>query len=560
MRYVLPALALLGLFHAVQAYADCVPMAVRYDAKAQTVQATVILPEGTDTLPLRDLSPYHRTTLWSSPDGSARIDDAGLAAARPGERALHLQMDVHADAPVEDRAYAPFLRFTDGTVAVYAPLFLAPAHGKVITCPRWIPGAGQQVIGYGRAQVTPLTTDMTAPDGYVAFGKPAVERHGAWMLVSDRGTPEWVRQRIAREAPALVDLYRRSMGPANVPMLFVFARPAPHGARDFKGDHLPASITLGLLGDAWDQPGPEGADRLTGYLAHELFHGWNSDALLGSPEGEALLAKEGGADLAKILAVGQVAGESPQAVWDAIAQSYDACLLKLPLRQSVAKALDDPQPGAMPYVCGAALMSALAVAADPADPARGYFGLWHALRQAHARHPHDGYRWQDLIPPSLAPAQREALEQALAQPGAFVPMLQQVWTSLGVKMAPQTTFDPETRRAHLGKLMVHLMAADCGGKVSLWNTPGGFRLDQPLPSCHALHAGALIDAIQGESLVQVDPLALARRVQARCAVAGTVTIGYAAEDGKPAPTDSPIVCTAPLSLPPAPMRLIAPPR
>lgn len=558
MRYALPALALMGLFHAVPARAGCVPVAVRYDAKAQTVQAGLTLPEGQTSLKLRDLAPYHRSKLWSSPDGSARIDDAGLAAARPGQRELHLQMDVHADAPIEDRAYAPYLRFTDGTVAVYAPLFLAPSHGKTTLCPRWIPAPGQQVVGYGHAQATPLATDMATPEGYVAFGRPQVQRHGALMLVSDRGTPAWVRDRIAGEAPAMVDLYARTMGPARVPMLFVFSRPTPPGARDFKGDHLPASITLGLLGDAWDRADPESLDQLTRFLAHELFHSWNSDPLLGSPEGEALLAKEGGADLAKIFAGGQVMGASRQALWDAVAQSYDACLLKLRRGQSVANALADDQPGAMPYDCGAALMSALAVAADPGDPVRGYFGLWRALRQSHMRHPQDGYRWQDLMPPSLAPDLRTALEQAVSQPNAFGPKLQQVWAALGVKVAPQTTFDPDTRRAYLGQLMAHLMAADCGGTVSLWNTPDGFRLDHPLPRCHALQAGALVEAIQGEPLASANPLALAQQVQARCAAGGTVTVGYAAEGGKPAPAASSVVCTAPLSLPPAPVRLVAP--
>lgn len=558
MRYVLPTFAVMLLFYGMQARAACVPVAVRYDAKAEAVEATVTLPKGVTSLTLRDLSPYHRRTLWSSPDGSAQIGQTTLAASKPDQRELHLRMDVHADAPIEDRAYAPWLRFADGTVAIYAPLFLAPSHGIVTTCPRWVPAAKQQVIGYGRAQAMPLETDMAAPEGYVAFGQPAVQRHGDWMLVSDRGAPAWVRQRIVHEVPALVELYRRSMAPAKVPMLFVFSRPTPHGARDFKGDHLPASITLGLLGDAWDRPGPEGVDRLTGFLAHELFHSWNSDALLGSPEGEALLAKEGGADLAKIFAVGRIGGESSQSVWDAIAQSYNACLLTLPRTQSMAKALGDPQPGAMPYVCGAALMSALAVAADPADPVQGYFGLWRALRQAHVRQPHDGYRWQDLIPPSLAPDLRETLARSVAQPAVFASGLQRVWTDLGVKVTPLTTPDPDTRRAYAARLLMHLMAADCGGSVSLWNTPAGFRLDQPLPRCHHLHPGALVDAIQGESLAHADPLALAKRVQASCATGGTVTIGYAAEHGTPAPADSPIVCTAPLSLPPAPVRLNAP--
>ncbi|WP_017461699.1 hypothetical protein [Dyella ginsengisoli] len=558
MKRLLPTLAVLWLMHAAPIHAACVPVKVHYDAKTQVVEAAVTLPRGVDTLALRDLASYHRTKLWTSPDGSARIGETTLTAAAPGQRTLHLRMDVHGAAPLEDRAYAPWLRFTDGTVAVYAPLFLAASDSRIELCPRWVPSSGQQVIGYGRAQPTPLATDMAAPEGYVAFGRPLVLRHGALMLVSDHGTPAWVRGRIAREAPALVDRYTQSMGPARVPMLFVFNRPLPRGARDFRGDHLPASITLGLFGDGWSQVAPDSADQLTRFLAHELFHSWDSGPALGSPEGEALLAKEGGADLAKIFAGGAVLGQSRQAIWDAVARSYDSCLLQLPHDISVARALERPQPGAMPYACGAALMSALAVAADPADPAHGYFGLWRALRQSRARHPRDGYRWQDLMPPSLAPSVRRLLEQAVAEPGAFAPKLEQAWSSLGVKVQPVTTLDADTRRTYLGKVMMHLMAADCGGTVSFWNDPDGFRLDQPLPRCHALHAGARVISILGEPLASADPLALARRVRARCIAGKPVPVGYAAEHGQPAPADSPLHCGTPLPMPPVPVRLVAP--
>ena len=542
----------------VHAHAACIPEDVHYDAKAQAVDITLTLPAGVDALTLQDMAPFRRTKLWTSPDGSARIGETTLAAARPGQRTLHLRMDVQTDLPREDRAYAPYLRFTDGTVALYTPLFLAGEHAAVALCPRWVPAADQQVIGYGRAQSTPLATDMTRPEGYVAFGRPQVLRHGAFMLVSDRGTPSWIRERIAAQVPALVDLYTTTMGPAPVPMLFVFSRPTPRGARDYNGDHLPASITLGLHGDAWSHADPGTLDELTHFLAHELFHSWNSTAPLGSPEGEALLAKEGGADLAKIFASAKVLGQPPQSVWDAVSRSYDACLLELPHGTSVAAALTNPQPGPMPYDCGAALMSALALAADPHDPARGYFALWHTLRLAHARHPSDGYRWQELMPPSLAPSVRDALREAVDQPDAFATKLPQAWTALGLHVRPETTLEPDTRRAYMGKVMAHLMAEDCGGMVSFWNNLDGIRLDRPLPRCHVLQPGALVTSILGEPLAQADPIALARRVRAVCIGAGEVPVGYAAEDGRPAPRASLVRCTGPLPIPPGPVRLIAP--
>ena len=80
----------------------------------------------------------------------------------------------------------------------------------------------------------------------------------------------------------------------------------------------------------------------------------------------------------------------------------------------------------------------------------------------------------------------------------------------------------------------------------------------PLSRCHALQPGALVTSILGEPLAQSDPVALARRVRAVCIGAGEVPVGYAAEDGRPAPRASLVRCTGPLPIPPGPVRLIAP--
>ncbi|MDE1964231.1 MAG: hypothetical protein KGI42_10055 [Xanthomonadaceae bacterium] len=558
MKRLLPMLAVLWLLHSAVIRAACVPVDVRYDATAHAVDATVTLPRGLDSLALRDLAPYRRTRLWSSPDGSARIDETALAPVRPGQRVLHLRMDVAADAPMQDRAYAPWLRFADGSLAVYAPLFLAAEGSAVRLCPRWVPAAGGQVIGYGRVQATPLATDMAHAEGYVVFGHPQVSRHGGLVLVSDRRAPAWVRERIAAQAPALVDLYTRTMGPATVPMLMLYTRPTPAQAHDFRGDHLDASITLGLFGATWDAVDKTTADQLTRFLAHELFHSWNSGASLGSPEGEPLLAKEGGAVMAEIFATARVLGEPPQAVTDAVARAYNACLLELPTATGVATALARPEPGHLPYDCGVPLMYALAVAAGRDDPAQAYFRAWKRLRDAHRAHPVDGYRWQDLIPATIDPAVRADLERAVAEPGAYPGALRAAWSALGLTARDETALDPATRRAWAGRLMGHLMAQDCGGSVSFWNNPGGILLDQPLPRCRTLRPCATVVSMLGKSLDRADMPALARRVRAVCARSGEVAVGYAAGPGRVAPAASAVHCAAPLPSWGTPVRLVAP--
>lgn len=540
-----------------QAMAACAQAQVRMDHAAQAVDFTVTLPAGVDRIALRALAPYSREALWRSPDGSATVEDEAIAAADPAHRELHLRMDVSRQTHYEDRAYPPYVRFDDGTVAVYTAQFEAASAG-VALCMRYVPAAGEQVIGYGRAQATPLQPGPAQPAGYVAFGRPQVERHGALLLVSDRGMPAWIRERVAAQVPALGDYYTRRLGPASIPTIFLYAWPQAPGVRNYKGDHLPASLTLALIGGGWDVEDPGTLRTMVGFLAHELFHSWDTDAVLGSPEGEALLAKEGGAELARILATAAVLHEPPQATLDAISHAYNACLFELPAGKSIARALDASQPGRLPYDCGVPLMYALAVAADAADPAAGYFGQWRRLREAHRRSGRPGYAWQDLMPLAIDPGLRRALVGAIARPAGFAEGMAGVWRRLGVRTAPEVTWDAQAHRSYAGRLMASLMAQDCGGTISFWNNPEGIVLDRPLPRCKSLLPGRTVTHLLGQPLATADPHALDQAIGARCTAGRVVEVGYAPVAGQPQETA--LACSRPPPGPPPLLRLLAPER
>ncbi|MCT7013845.1 hypothetical protein, partial [Salmonella enterica] len=85
------------------------------------------------------------------------------------------------------------------------------------------------------------------------------------------------------------------------------------------------------------------------FVAHELFHTWNSAPALGSPEGEALLVKEGGAELARVMATASLSNQAPSPWLPRVGSMYNACLFDLPPGQSIAKALDQRAPGGLPY-------------------------------------------------------------------------------------------------------------------------------------------------------------------------------------------------------------------
>ena len=529
---------------------DCIAIDVGVDDAHHAIDITFRPPASVTRIALLPLAPYSRKALWQSPDGSAQIEDDAIVAV-PGHRILRVRIDASRTPERQDRAYAPFLRFADGTVAIDSQQFLRPKDSTQKLCQRYIPAHGQQVIGFGQVGKQPLDLGDTSPVGYVAFGEPYVERHGDLLFVIDKGTPSRIRERVASEVPRLVDFYVRHLGPAKTPTLFLFMQPDEQGVRNFHGDHLPSSITLGLMGQGWDAMEDADWQRLTGFVAHELFHTWNSAAVLGSPEGVGLLAKEGGAELARVMAMASLANQPPAQWLPRVGSMYNACLFDLPQGQSVTVALDKRAPGGLPYDCGAPLMLALAVAANAHDPVTAYFDLWKKLTELRRGKSLPDFAWTDLIPSGTDPAVRNALVHAIQAPDAYADSMRAAFRQLGVRVEPASTLDPENSRRYAAALMSHLMRLDCAGNVGFWTQPDGFLLDKSLPTCHVLKVGHTVDALLGQPLATADLLALAKQMAGRCARGEPVEVGY--KDPDTASADARIRCTEPLPSHPLPV-------
>lgn len=533
------------------AAADCVAIDVSVDDAHRAIDITFRPPASVTRIALLPLAPYSRKALWQSPDGSAQIEDEAIVAV-PGHRVMHVRMDASRTPEREDRAYAPFLHFADGTVAIDTQQFLRPKDSTQKLCQRYVPAHGQQVIGFGKAGSETLDLGDTSPVGYVAFGTPYVERHGDLLFAIDKGTPPAIREGVARDVPGLVDFYVRRLGPAKTPTLFLFMQPDEQGERSFHGDHLPSSITLGLMGSGWDALKEADWQQLTGFVAHELFHTWNSAPALGSPEGEALLAKEGGAELARVMATASLSNQAPSPWLPRVGSMYNACLFDLPSGQSIAKALDQRAPGGLPYDCGAPLMLALALAANPHDPVAGYFGLWKTLTEQRRGKSLPDFAWTDLIPPGTKPAVRDALLHAIQTPDAYADGMQAAFRQLGVKVEPAAKLDAETSRRYASTLMAHLMRLDCGGSVSMWTLPDGFLLDKSLSTCHVLKVGNTVDALLGQPFATADLRALSSQMAERCAHGEPIEVGYQGAPGT-VPPDGNVPCTQPLPALPQPV-------
>ncbi len=531
----------------VLAAPSCIDADIGIDAGHHTLTMQLTLPYGMASLALAPIDGYHRRQLWRSPDGSSVITDNALRPAHPEQRHLRVSMDVSANVDKPDRTYPPFLRFADGTVALDSDTFAAATDATPL-CLRFTPARGEQVIGYGRVSDHPLRAPTTpAPAGYVAFGTPHVDHHPSLLLVSDRQAPAWIRRQLGATILAIADFYRQQMGTMAMPIVFLYDMPGAHGS-GYHGDRLPASVTLGLIGDAWKTPDSSAAHQVIEFAAHELFHVWNAAYGIEPADDESNLASEGGAELAKMFATARIEGDSQQAWLDEAGASLNNCLLALPAHGSLAAGHLDH--GQLPYECGVPVMLVLGAMNDPQDPVAGYFRAWKILIERKRAASEHHYSWTELAPAATHPPQLATLERAVHGDGSYATDIGKALGQAGFVVSKEPTLSASMRQRMNMQLMQTLMAHDCAGRVSFWSKPEGFLLDHPLPECQHLAPGGLVVSLLGQPFRSDQPIALAAAIKARCEAGGKIIAGYA--DGA---SVSELGCPTDLPTPPEPLRI-----
>lgn len=136
------------------------------------VTLRVTFPKGVDEIQLDSYHGYQRSQLWRSPADSAQMRDDAITVHHRGRRIVTLRMDVTHNLRRPDRTYRPFLRFGDGTIAVYSGNFTTSASSAASLCLRYAAAPGEDVIGYGQVSHDAITAPHAS--GYVAFGRPRV--------------------------------------------------------------------------------------------------------------------------------------------------------------------------------------------------------------------------------------------------------------------------------------------------------------------------------------------------------------------------------------------------
>lgn len=519
------AFAALLLAPAAFAGESCVDARIGIDAAHHAISIRLSLPAGVRSLALAPFDGYPRSELLHSPDASATVADDELRATRPDGR-MALTLDVRDNLPQRDRTYAPFLRFGDGTVAIDSE-FLAPAEGAPPLCLRFVPAQGEKIVGFGQASDHELRVPGDGRSGgYVAFGDPRIDATGTPLKAFDRSVPDWAARHLDDTLDRVVAYYRRWLPPIALPTAFVYRMPYPPGigGSGSHGDRLPQSLTLGLLGD-WSAPQDEALLPLDAFLGHEVFHLWNAANGMVPTDTRAMLAQEGGADLAGMFVAAELHGGGEAEWLDAATDALDTCLVALPDDARLAEA--KLAHGRLPYDCGVPTMLALAAANDSGDPAAGYFRAWKRLVESALAEPGLQYRWDALADADADPRVLAALRGAIDGDNAFPDAIRDALTAAGFVLVANDRLSPALRNRLNQQLLGALMAHDCDGLVDLWSEPDGYRVGDNASDCRALQPKRVIVALMDMPLASDDPTALRAALAARCDAGANVVANYA---------------------------------
>jgi hypothetical protein len=502
---------------------QCIRGSVKLGRDRQHVYWTISVPRGVSTLRLAPEHPLGRTleSLWRpAGTGGVRIKGNRVDLISPLARHLTLEMSLGRNLGIPDRTYAPFFRFSDGTVALLADDFRLIGDRAAPSCVTFFAPEGAQVLFDGKWGKS-IRIDHSQ-SGYVTIGNSFHYMVDGELVVQDRGLPAWIGESLRKVIGTVVRLYSSELGVRKVPPVLVFSTRPNQPASYYHGDALPNSITLDFSGNAWLQGGAQkdALAQAVGLIAHELFHVWNR----GSGEDGAgdLLATEGGADLAQDFIESRALPAQSRVLSDVSAALTD-CMYEIDPRRSLRMQLG-AHPGKLPYDCGTPFVLAAVSAGRGAMPLRpAFFAAWKSALSGATR---EGYRWEALLAPRASLSVRRHLSDALSVPGAYVSNIRKALVSAGYELSTADELSQRERITLAAHLMSQLMASDCHGAVGFYSDfPNGFRvarLTSP-EKCESLTTNETLTKIDDESPWR-NPVALSRRVAAQCVKQGFVWI------------------------------------
>ncbi len=417
--------------------------------------------------------PLSPTELQSNAAGQLelrllRASEATGQGTAPANSALSLQLQ--SLAKTINATYAPYVR-TQNAHGMYLPALLPVALQTPEQQWQVLDPACIQVHYQDGGKSRQLASDsgfLLLPDGTAGPDR----KNAQVELYRSAGFPEWIEQKVFAEFSEFYQYYLRQLqlpAPHKLRVLLVFEatkQPFYDGGVHHLSDGPVFVLRFG--GKPWQKFDVKAAERITSFIAHEVFH------VFTPPDSKTAWLHEGAAEVASLYAardLGHLTDETYQATYNLRTLT---CLLQyghLPIPAAAN------WPGR--YPCGYTLLSHL-------FKGNTFFKSWGALVR---QQPADQLAF---LSQQLSPAKVHAL-RLLHAPQSTAATVAQSYAAL-----LQTIYVPEDLQDDMyrNSIFTHLMAANCQGSVSFFSYHDSVKLDD-LPQCTASlqQLGARITAV-----------------------------------------------------------------
>ena len=308
-----------------------------------------------------------RTNSWTVETRGVRLQRRGsydMFVADRGDVPLSVRIRFKPVAERLQADYAPALRFTDGSVALYVAqfdLFPLDSASRVRSLPsdlnnQVVPAAELRfvfrdaagpVLLAGKRATNATTTDK---DTYVLFGGARPIETPDMVGVLDPELPGWIKESISTSVPALLSRYTQELGrlPDVKPTIMVSWAGATPGIVSRAGSALHGLIVMTYEGTGMLTETAEQRSLGLWFIAHEAAHFWLGQTVSYQYARDAWIT-EGGADLLAIRSVAEAdPAYDPRIELD---HAIEDCI-SLTRRRGVASARDRSEHRAY-YACGA---------------------------------------------------------------------------------------------------------------------------------------------------------------------------------------------------------------
>jgi len=298
--------------------------------------------------------------------------------------------------PVTDKPpgdYTPFVRFSDGSMAVFTGQFVAGVPTKD-TAEDFADGVGydnavapidptitlepgnigRMVV---RADVVEESTELELMEGeYVYFGHAGTIQTPMLTAVTDDATPAWLRDHLYDTLAATYEYFGYRLGalPGGKPFLLTAFRSLEGGYVSSVGGVIGSQLIIDLGVGEQVPDTPESRQFMARFFAHESAHLWHTGG--GVPAaGPGSWMHEGSADAMAWLALAELQLDPPTATLGLFQEAANECvgyLAEGPLREAGRRNEFQAY-----YACGAVI--ALATHGLMRARGRDLFDFWRGL-------------------------------------------------------------------------------------------------------------------------------------------------------------------------------------